>query len=398
MAKRRGLLHHVAKAVKRQQHQQHHANGPAAKKQKTSPSDSKTTPNKQQHGRPQQQQQQQQQHHQKAIIPFSPNDPILLVGEGDLSFAASLVTHHKCTNVTATVLEKDVAELTAKYPHVASNIAQIEKHPGCRVLYGVDARKLPPFTIKPPKSPSSSSAPVGAMKRIIFNFPHTGGKSTDVNRQVRYNQELLVDFFRTAQRSMSPDPTAAIIVTLFEGEPYTLWNIRDLARHAGLQVETSFRFVASAYPGYAHARTLGVVKNRRGEVSKTAWKGEERPARSYVFVRKGEGGLDLWGHDKNRKGKKRRRGSDDSESESDSESDADSQNAIDEEAELDGSEGEEEGSDNDNHDDSKEGPEGSDDELDGHESSGEDAQEGRDIGHNGGDGDPGVEPTSKEVG
>ncbi|KAG7290838.1 hypothetical protein NEMBOFW57_000843 [Staphylotrichum longicolle] len=125
------------------------------------------------------------------------------------------------------------------------------------------------------------------MKRIIFNFPHTGGKSTDVNRQVRHNQELLVAFFRRAQLSLAPGGT--IVVTLFEGEPYTLWNIRDLARHAGLQVERSFRFVAGIYPGYEHARTLGVVRNRKGEVAKAAWRGAERGARSYVFVRKGEG-------------------------------------------------------------------------------------------------------------
>ncbi|KAL1843664.1 hypothetical protein VTJ49DRAFT_364 [Mycothermus thermophilus] len=350
MAKRRGLLQHAAKAVKQQkqhqhQHQKHHTGAPAVKKQKTGPSSNSKLPPDSKHsqnGRPPQQQQ-----HQKPIIPFSPTDSILLVGEGDLSFAASLVTHHKCTNVTATVLEKDLAELSTKYPHVSSNIAQIEQSPGCRVLYGVDARKLPPFTTKPSKS--SSGPPTGAMKRIMFNFPHTGGKSTDVNRQVRYNQELLVDFFRSAQRSLSPDRTAAIVVTLFEGEPYTLWNVRDLARHAGLQVETSFRFVASAYPGYAHARTLGVVRNRKGEVSKSAWKGEERPARSYVFVRKGEGGLDLLGHGKGKRGKKRRRGSDESESESESESDGESevgqQQELDDEGEPDEEEEDEDSDD-----------------------------------------------------
>ena len=117
----------------------------------------------------------------------------------------------------------------------------------------------------------------------MFNFPHIGGKSTDVNRQVRYNQELLVSCFQRAIPSLAPG--GSIIVTLFEGEPYTLWNIRDLARHSGLQVERSFRFQASAYPGYHHARTLGVVRNRSGEVG-GGWKGEDRPARSYIFVKK----------------------------------------------------------------------------------------------------------------
>lgn len=112
-----------------------------------------------------------------------------------------------------------------------------------------------------------------------------GGKSTDVNRQVRYNQELLVEFFKRALLSLAPGGT--IIITLFEGEPYTLWNIRDLARHSGLQVERSFRFQASAYPGYHHARTLGVVKNKQGDIG-GGWKGEDRAARSYIFVRKDE--------------------------------------------------------------------------------------------------------------
>ncbi len=77
-------------------------------------------------------------------------------------------------------------------------------------------------------------------------------------------------------------------MTLFEGEPYTLWNIRDLARHSGLEVKQSFRFQAVAYPGYKHARTLGVVKGKNGELG-SGWKGEDRAARSFEFVRKGEG-------------------------------------------------------------------------------------------------------------
>ncbi|KAI0480300.1 hypothetical protein GGR56DRAFT_625543, partial [Xylariaceae sp. FL0804] len=135
---------------------------------------------------------------------------------------------------------------------------------------------------------ADAPAVVGIMDRVIFNFPHVGGKSTDVNRQVRYNQELLVGFFGRAAPSLAP--RGKIVVTLFEGEPYTLWNIRDLARHCGLQVERSFRFQAAAYPGYHHARTLGVVRNRQtGEVG-GGWKGEDRPARSYVFVRKDDEG------------------------------------------------------------------------------------------------------------
>jgi 25S rRNA (uracil2634-N3)-methyltransferase len=258
-----------------------------------------------------------------AIVPFGPDNRILLVGEADLSFAASLVRHHGCLHVTATVLEADAAELEAKYPDTAAANARAvaDASPHCRVLYGVDACARGPFRIpgrsrsrkKRKRGPLSAAdefnvaepeADAGAAARdsvdddiwdrIVFNFPHVGGKSKDVNRQVRYNQELLVAFFERAKPSLAAG--GAIIVTIFEGEPYSLWNVRDLGRHSGLRVERSFRFRADAYPGYHHARTLGVVRNKKtGEAAATAWRGEDRPSRCFVLVRKEDENVQIEG-------------------------------------------------------------------------------------------------------
>ena len=132
-------------------------------------------------------------------------------------------------------------------------------------------------------------------------------------------KELLAAFLQQSSALLAP--SGSILITIFEGHPYTLWNVRDLARHVGLKVGRSFRFDAAAYPGYRHARTLGNLgsKDKRtkegnsgaideedeGEVSRGdcgkeahggddgteldrrrpgAWRGEERAARTFEFV------------------------------------------------------------------------------------------------------------------
>ncbi|PGG98987.1 hypothetical protein GX51_06484 [Blastomyces parvus] len=355
-------------------------------------------------------------------IPFQKGDRILLVGEGDFSFALSLVVHHGCKNLLATSYDAEKA-LYEKYPQAKLHIKKlcscgsetssspsrtlkrkreeaedfgsgesdneereereakeddqnpktpdVENRPETqdaqtqapKVLFSIDARKLgsgvagggkairngfPRTTAPLPASKNSNHPPWqnatnspqhqnhqqhtargGPWDIICFNFPHVGGLSTDVNRQVRANQELLVSFFKACIPLLSEPvvlPTASqdgededddddwpdshsepgtdndvgkeakqtprttpgqILVSLFEGEPYTLWNIRDLARHAGLRVVTSFRFPWASYPGYSHARTIGEIEKRNGGPGRGGWRGEDREARMYVFEKRG---------------------------------------------------------------------------------------------------------------
>lgn len=87
-------------------------------------------------------------------IPFAPEDAILLVGEGDLSFSRALVEHHYCENVTATVLEANLEELKEKYPHVQENVDIIEGD-GSKIIYNVDAKKMGPWRKKSGKDSAS---------------------------------------------------------------------------------------------------------------------------------------------------------------------------------------------------------------------------------------------------
>ncbi|PGH28662.1 hypothetical protein GX50_08600 [[Emmonsia] crescens] len=391
-------------------------------------------------------------------IPFQKGDRILLVGEGDFSFALSLATHHGCKNLLATSYDAEQA-LYEKYPqaklHVEKLCASGSETPSSssrtlkrkrgeneglegegrddeegaeretrdedlnpndriigkptetqdavrnqvpKVLFSIDGRKLgsgpagggkairngfprtgTPFsssknrgqlpwkdTANPPtiQKQQRQAASGGPWDIICFNFPHVGGLSTDVNRQVRANQELLVSFFKACvpllsepvlpttsqndeyaheeedeedwpdsdshsgsttgndnEKEEKPTPRTTpgqILISLFEGEPYTLWNIRDLARHAGLRVVTSFQFPWASYPGYSHARTIGEIEKRNGGTGRGGWRGEDRKARMFVFERKGTegvGGGGAAGGKKRKKGGKGRggeKGNDDS--------------------------------------------------------------------------------------
>ena len=341
------------------------------------------------------------QSNQRPIIPFAKHDRVLLVGEGNFTFAKSLVRHHGLGEVVATCYDTE-EQLFTKYPEVEKTLRAVTEVQDFRsvgidpapetaqgtctiddttgsngsetggsetsfsgfsptppspltpdegpaflphssavtVIYGIDATKLSTTHRKVLRSGSSSG-----FSKIVFNFPHVGGLSTDVNRQVRANQELLVGFMKAAVPLLSSaespvnhksrktstngtrydsdheydsdgniilSPTAdadlasqsnkpQILITMFEGQPYELWNIRDLARHCGLKVVTSFRFPWSEYPGYMHARTIGEIKgqgqqggNRENGDDRSkragAWRGEERAARTFVLEVKAQEG------------------------------------------------------------------------------------------------------------
>lgn len=241
---------------------------------------------------------------QKHEVPFGEYEHILLVGEGDFSFTRSLVEDHGCANVTGTSYDAEEAVLE-KYPTFEETREVLTRlTPPVPLHHGVDATKLSAYKhLRCQRDEEGDDdEPVSGWDAVVFMFPHVGGLSTDVNRQVRSNQALLVSFFKACLETSTPKQRLRILeqqsnrpnlvqrkpneflkmggkimVALFEGEPYTLWNVRDLARHAGLKVVESFKFDWSQYPSYSHVRTLGALEGGGG------WKGEDREARMYVF-------------------------------------------------------------------------------------------------------------------
>jgi 25S rRNA (uracil2634-N3)-methyltransferase len=100
----------------------------------------------------------------KAIIPFSPDDTILLLGEANFSFALSLVDHHHhpAHQILATSYDSERV-CFEKYPDGREYVRQLLER-GVVVEFGVDGGALE----------KCKKVGKGRWSRVIMNFPHTG--------------------------------------------------------------------------------------------------------------------------------------------------------------------------------------------------------------------------------
>ena len=101
------------------------------------------------------------------VIPFSVSEKILLIGEGNFSFALSLFKIPSLqflppANVTATAYDSEI-ECCKKYPG-AKRILDELKEKGVEVLFEVDGTKLE--KVKQLKGRT--------FDRVVWNFPHAG--------------------------------------------------------------------------------------------------------------------------------------------------------------------------------------------------------------------------------
>jgi 25S rRNA (uracil2634-N3)-methyltransferase len=106
---------------------------------------------------------------QRVTIPFRPTDKILLIGEGNFSFARALaccppvdLKYLPAKNITATSYDSE-EECVAKYSDANTILSELRAK-GVEVLFNVDATKLEKCTALKGRK----------WDRIVWNFPHAG--------------------------------------------------------------------------------------------------------------------------------------------------------------------------------------------------------------------------------
>ncbi|XP_019183120.1 PREDICTED: uncharacterized protein LOC109178068 [Ipomoea nil] len=176
---------------------------------------------------------------------YSNRHKILLVGEGDFSFSASLaVAFGFASNVTATSLDSEEF-LTFHYCKAFIHLKEL-KNRGCKVIHGVDATSMA-------YHPSLMGS---TFDRIIFNFPYAGFFN-DSSRQskISCHQSMIWMFLENAKQMLSQN--GEIHITHKTNGFHQQWGIVSLAIQQGLELVDSVEFNVSDYPGYSNKYGFG---------------------------------------------------------------------------------------------------------------------------------------------
>ncbi|KAM6173310.1 ferredoxin-fold anticodon-binding domain-containing protein 1 [Erethizon dorsatum] len=167
---------------------------------------------------------------------------LLLVGEGNFSFAAALSeTMDPRSSLTATCLQHP-ADL-ARDPVARENLRRLRER-GTEVRFGVDCTKL-----------ANAFEPHNRkFDRIYFNFPHCGRKAG-----VAKNRELLAKFFQSCADILAEEGEVHVALCRGQGgtpadkpqrEWHNSWQVVAMAALGGLILSDVLPFSCEAVPGY----------------------------------------------------------------------------------------------------------------------------------------------------
>ncbi|KAL2495821.1 uncharacterized protein Fot_39578 [Forsythia ovata] len=182
---------------------------------------------------------------------------ILLVGEGDFSFSASLaVAFGSASYMIATSL--DSREFLKKnYKHAMSNIEKLRSR-DCIVMHEIDATKLANHRFLGGRT----------FDRVIFNFPFAGFfKELSRKAQLRKHRRLVSLFFKNAKEMISEN--GEIHISHKTNEFHREWNLESLASSHKLRLIEAVEFNQFDYPGYNTKCGFGGNNNFNCYPSKT---------------------------------------------------------------------------------------------------------------------------------
>lgn len=227
--------------------------------------------------------------------PFSPKDRVILIGEGDFSFAVSVIKSEylKPENIIATSYDS-FEDLKQKYFNTVEENVEYLTSKGVTIMYKVDCQDLVSslnLTTRITKHKSKNKSVLNGMDGIdciVFNFPHTGKGIKDMERNIAVHQDLVLKFFQSCKaffellrnnRGLLSSDTKSkdnVLMALFDGEPYDSWDVRKIAKTNGFKAERSGKFCWDLFPGYKHRRTNGGLKE-------TSTPSMNKSSRLYLF-------------------------------------------------------------------------------------------------------------------
>ncbi|NXY51249.1 FDXA1 protein, partial [Ceuthmochares aereus] len=165
---------------------------------------------------------------------------VLLLGEGNFSFAASLCGATR-THVVATCYESE--EEVSGWERAAENIQRLRER-GAEIVFSVDCTKLKDYFLPEKRE----------FDCIYFNFPHCGRKAGVVK-----NRELLSLFFHSSAEVLAEDGEVHVALCNGQGgtpadqpqrEWHNSWQIVAMAAGAGFVLSNVHPFKAETIHGY----------------------------------------------------------------------------------------------------------------------------------------------------